>query len=123
VRMRGYWEGGAFNAAQVTRLRDGETIVLRDEVGRPVWAGGNGGGSPGVGEAEVGEWLEIKGTVIAADMDALAVQTHDAHELVSMAVLGSSPRSGTSRLSPVTKSRCSASTRRTCRRARGSALR
>lgn len=39
VQVRGYWEDGEFKAAQVTRLTDGQTITLRDEIGRPAWAG------------------------------------------------------------------------------------
>ena len=39
VQVRGYWEDGEFKAAQVTRLTDGQTITLRDELGRPAWAG------------------------------------------------------------------------------------
>jgi hypothetical protein len=40
VQVQGYWEDDELKAAQVTRLRDGQTITLRDEVGRPAWAGG-----------------------------------------------------------------------------------
>jgi len=39
VQVLGYWEDGEFKAAQVTRLADGQTITLRDELGRPAWAG------------------------------------------------------------------------------------
>jgi hypothetical protein len=39
VQVRGYWEDGELKAAQVTRLTDGQTIILRDELGRPAWAG------------------------------------------------------------------------------------
>ena len=39
VQVQGYREDGELKAAQVTRLRDGETIVLRDELGRPAWSG------------------------------------------------------------------------------------
>ncbi len=39
VQVQGYWEDGEFKAAQVTRLQDGQTVTLRDEVGRPAWAG------------------------------------------------------------------------------------
>ena len=39
VQVRGYWEDDEFKAAQVIRLRDGQTITLRDEIGRPAWAG------------------------------------------------------------------------------------
>jgi hypothetical protein len=56
-RIQGNWEGSEFKAAQVTRLRDGETIVLRDEIGHPAWAGG--GSATAVGGAEASHWLEI----------------------------------------------------------------
>ena len=39
VQVRGYWGDDEFKAAQVTRLADGLTITLRDEAGRPAWAG------------------------------------------------------------------------------------
>jgi hypothetical protein len=40
VQIEGYWEDGEFKAARVTRLSDGQSLTLRDEVGRPAWAGG-----------------------------------------------------------------------------------
>lgn len=39
VQVYGYWDGDELKAAQITRLRDGETISLRDQAGRPAWAG------------------------------------------------------------------------------------
>ena len=39
VQVQGYWEDDEFKASQVTRLADGRTITLRDELGRPAWAG------------------------------------------------------------------------------------
>ena len=39
VQVQGYWEDDELKAAQVTRLRDGQTVVLRDEYGRPAWSG------------------------------------------------------------------------------------
>ena len=39
VRISGYWDDGEFKAAQITRLSDGASIVLRDAEGRPAWAG------------------------------------------------------------------------------------
>jgi translation initiation factor IF-1 len=39
VKLQGYWDGDEFKAARVTRLSDGQTITLRDEGGRPAWAG------------------------------------------------------------------------------------
>ena len=39
VQVRGYWQDDEFKAAEITRLADGETITLRDELGHPAWAG------------------------------------------------------------------------------------
>jgi len=39
VQVLGYWDDHEFKAAQVTCLTDGQTITLRDEMGRPAWAG------------------------------------------------------------------------------------
>jgi hypothetical protein len=94
VQVRGYWEDNEFKAAQVTRLADGQTIILRDELGRPAWAGagrnaqqgtrggygGQGredapGDQTGTGQANVEEWLTLQGTVVSVDADTLVVQT------------------------------------------------
>lgn len=83
-------------------MRDGQTIPLRDEFGRPEWAGrgraslgaiwdgygGEGwGATPGDGtgtdQAQVDEWLTLSGTVLSVDDGTLAVQT-DAGEKVSV---------------------------------------
>lgn len=39
LQVKGYWEDNEFKAAQLTRLSTGQTFALRDEFGRPVWAG------------------------------------------------------------------------------------
>lgn len=39
VRVSGYWEEDEFKAAQVENLDSGDSIVLRDASGRPMWAG------------------------------------------------------------------------------------
>ena len=39
VQVLGYWDDQEFKSVQVTRLADGQTITLRDELGRPAWAG------------------------------------------------------------------------------------
>jgi len=39
VRVSGYSEDGEFKAGQVEKLDTGESIVLRDTDGRPMWAG------------------------------------------------------------------------------------
>jgi hypothetical protein len=87
VRVYGYWQDGEFKAAQVTRLRDGQTITLRDQIGRPAWSGAGQavygsagrtdapGDGTGTGQAQVDEWLTLQGTVTSVDADTLAVQT------------------------------------------------
>ncbi len=101
VQIRGYWEDDELKASQITRLRDGQTITLRDDYGRPAWsgagrnqsaAGGQGQGRVepadpipgeverrndsareglGAGQAEVGEWLTMQGSVVSANSGEL----------------------------------------------------
>jgi hypothetical protein len=39
VRVAGYWEDDEFKATQLENLTSGQSIVLRDATGRPMWAG------------------------------------------------------------------------------------
>jgi hypothetical protein len=39
VRVAGYWKDDEFKATQLEKLETGESIVLRDATGRPMWAG------------------------------------------------------------------------------------
>lgn len=99
VQVEGTWEGEELRATRVTRLSDGQSITLRDEAGRPAWAGagrraaeqaavadqGQGQGSagaPGTGQAEVGAWVILEGSVTTVDGSALVVETTDGEELV-----------------------------------------
>jgi hypothetical protein len=45
VRIDGYWEDGEFKAGEVENLTSGDTIVLRDAYGRPLWSGRGRGSS------------------------------------------------------------------------------
>jgi hypothetical protein len=98
VQVQGYWEDGELKATQVTRKRDGQTITLRDQTGRPAWAGngkraneqgetaqrgaqGQGQGA-GAGQAEVSEKLSISGTVASVDSASLVVQSADGTEIM-----------------------------------------
>jgi hypothetical protein len=47
VQVKGFWEEDEFKAGELTRLRDGETILMRDVYGRPAWSGGYGRGAVG----------------------------------------------------------------------------
>lgn len=42
-----YDEAGLFSAARLTVVATGQTVVLRDEGGRPLWAGGRRGAGAG----------------------------------------------------------------------------
>jgi len=105
VQVQGYWEGDELKAAQVTRLQDGQTITLRDEAGRPAWAGngrrgaerqeelvqsdGNQGAASesaagdgiGAGQAQVDQWLTVQGTVTWVDSNGLIVQSSGGGEV------------------------------------------
>jgi hypothetical protein len=60
VQIQGYWEDDELKAAQVTRLQDGQSITLRDDSGRPVWAGSGKraaelqASGPGAGQGQAG---------------------------------------------------------------------
>ncbi|NOR83494.1 MAG: hypothetical protein GQ526_08385 [Ardenticatenales bacterium] len=79
IRVVGYWEDGEFKAAEITRTADGATISLRDEVGRPAWAGQSSGrerdtAGGGGGQADVEAWIQLQGTVVSVDIDTLLVE-------------------------------------------------
>ena len=102
VQAQGYWEDGIeFKAAQITRLQDGASIALRDQLGRPAWAGNGrgatdglqaqttaplGGEAPGdgtgTGQAQVDEWVTLNGVVVSVDSAELVVQTTDGQEIL-----------------------------------------
>ncbi len=94
VQVQGYWEDDELKAAQVTRMADGQSIALRDEMGRPAWAGGGRnaqarqggqgatGDSAGAGQAKAVEWLQFQGIVVSADPDALVVETAAGEEFI-----------------------------------------
>lgn len=50
VTVRGFEEDGEFKAAEITRASDGQKITLRDETGRPSWAGAGRGAGRGQGQ-------------------------------------------------------------------------
>jgi hypothetical protein len=102
VQVEGYWEDDAeFKAAQITRLQDGATIALRDQAGRPAWAGNGRGATDrlqaqtttpldgeapgdrtGTDQAQVDEWVTLDGVVLSVDSDELVVQTTDGQEIL-----------------------------------------
>jgi len=55
LEVVGYWQNGEFKAITITRLSDGLTVTLRDEIGRPYWSGGAQNGRGGNGQGG-GRW-------------------------------------------------------------------
>jgi hypothetical protein len=85
VQVQGYWEDDEFKAGQVTRLRDGATVALRDIYGRPAWSGagqrqnavtttsagrGQGGGGRGAGGQGGAESAPGTGILGEGNLDA-----------------------------------------------------
>jgi len=83
---------GMIHAAQV-QLADGQTLMVRDTNGQPLWSGGatNGQGQGGQGagtgsadgshttdpQAQVDEWITISGTIMAYDRNWMTISTDD----------------------------------------------
>ncbi len=44
LTVNGFYENGQYQAGTVTNDTTGQTLTLRETTGRPLWAGGNGGG-------------------------------------------------------------------------------
>jgi hypothetical protein len=44
VKVSGFYEDDTFELADIENLTSGETTLLRDEMGRPLWAGRRRGG-------------------------------------------------------------------------------
>ena len=42
VTVTGFYENGQYQAVSVTNDTTGQFLALRDEMGRPLWAGGRG---------------------------------------------------------------------------------
>lgn len=111
LEVNGYWEDGEFKAIEITSLASGQSAVLRDGWGHPVWSGSTGNGrgaqgalaeaggdgnlapgrsgqgaaraggglfaageAPGVGQAVVGEWISLQGTISSIDEGALVIE-------------------------------------------------
>jgi len=47
VQLEGFYEEGKFEAAAINDMTNGLSVALRDETGRPLWAGGQGSAGQG----------------------------------------------------------------------------
>jgi hypothetical protein len=52
VQLGGFWEGDEFEVSTLTLIATGQTVVLRDESGRPMWAGGGRWAAPAAADAD-----------------------------------------------------------------------
>jgi hypothetical protein len=91
VTVNGYASAGQYHAGTVT-LSSGQTLTLRDQVGRPLWSGGagngagNGQGNAGANglkngsgipqpQAQVNEWITVQGTITAMNTNSITIRT------------------------------------------------
>lgn len=100
VTVNGYASAGQYHAGTVT-LASGQTLTLRDQAGRPMWSGGAGNGNAGNGagngqgngqgnsganglkngsgvpqpQAQVDEWITVKGTITAMNTNTITIKT------------------------------------------------
>jgi hypothetical protein len=112
VRVQGFWEDGEFKAGEITRLRDGNTVMIRDQYGRPLWSGagqrrvaaegtagaganalGQGGfagegnatapgDGTGTGRAQVDAWVTLEGFAATATADEMTFQADSGEQVL-----------------------------------------
>lgn len=88
VRVQGFYEDGEFAAGLIETPANRQSVAIREQGGRPLWAGGgnstagNATGSGGpqaapqpLAESEDHQWETVEGTVVAIDADQLTVAT------------------------------------------------
>ena len=97
VELIGFDEDGKFVVGQIILTGSDQKLALRDETGRPGWAGqsrgnqGRGQGqengsanqdSDGEPQADVTEWLTVNGTVVELTEDLMTVETDSGKAIV-----------------------------------------
>jgi hypothetical protein len=103
VTITGFEENGMFQAGQVDNETTGESLLLRDPNGRPLWAGrGQGGGGQGQGQGQRGgaqgqggqanesglpqataqDWVTLTGEIVSSTEQNLTVETPEMGQLV-----------------------------------------
>lgn len=89
VQLQGFLENGELEVGGLMNLSTLEQVQVREQTGRPLWAGGGGNygevapGSPQVpqpmAESEDHQWQALKGLVIAVDAEQMTVATGAGH--------------------------------------------
>lgn len=99
VRVIGFDEDGDFEAGQIINLTSQQQVQMREESGRPAWAGGGGstsaetgGYGQGAGESVDGvpyaetedhQWETVSGTVVSVDAEQLVVAMADGELIIT----------------------------------------
>jgi len=76
LKLYGFYEGEEFEIGGFEDLTGELFTMVREESGRPLWARGWGR------EASVPEWLEVIGTGVSVNEEALVLQLQDGQEMV-----------------------------------------
>lgn len=88
VQLRAYFDGDILEVGDFANLSTQQQVQVREESGRPLWAGGsragqsqaangNGQASTPIAETEDHDWQTIEGVVISVDLEQMTVSTAD----------------------------------------------
>jgi RNase P/RNase MRP subunit p29 len=86
VQLRAYFDGDILEVGDISNLSTQQQVQVREESGRPLWAGGSRGGqgqgtsgngqaSGPIAETEDHDWQTIEGAVISVDQQQMTVRT------------------------------------------------
>lgn len=84
VQLTGFYEEGELEIGDLLNLTSQEQVQIREQGGRPLWAGGAGSNQEARGDIQLGqpiaetedhEWMTLQGTVVTVDAEQMTVQT------------------------------------------------
>jgi len=88
IQLRAYFDDDILEVGDIANLSTQQQVQVREESGRPLWAGGsragqsqttngNGQASGPIAETEDHDWQTIEGVVISVDLEQMTVATAD----------------------------------------------
>lgn len=86
VQLRAYFDGDILEVGDISNLSTQQQVQVREESGRPLWAGGSRGGqgqatsgngqaAGPIAETEDHDWQTMEGVVISVDQQQMTIQT------------------------------------------------
>ncbi|MEA3334805.1 MAG: hypothetical protein U9R25_02780 [Chloroflexota bacterium] len=85
IGVQGFLEEGKYEVGSIANLSSGQLVQIREQSGRPLWAGGAGGGGPErvdgdsqpAAEAEDHQWQQVMGEVVNVDDEQITLKLAD----------------------------------------------